>query len=90
MLTYQQILKSMQDMPYHNRLYKRLNKLNISLLYMIASELEALDIHSRERKINRLFIDNLTPPKNHRIIIELLSNANSIAYQQQKEQSNKA
>jgi hypothetical protein len=50
------------------------------MLSSLADEIAPLEIHARERAINRLFLDNLMPPKNHRIMIELLANANSKCY----------
>jgi hypothetical protein len=77
-------LNEMKSASYYKTLYKRLNASQRALLDQLAAELAPIELHERERKINRLFIDNLTPPKNHRIIIELLANANAKCYFQHK------
>jgi hypothetical protein len=84
MLTFNQNLEKMKQEPYFNRLFEKLKRDQLSILESLATELAPLSIAEREHKISRLYIDNLTPPKNHRIMIELLANANSKCYHQAK------
>lgn len=80
MKTFNDYLDDAIESTYYKRLFERLNPQQRLLLRQIALDLMNYELHEREKLINRLFIDNLTPPKNHGIIIEILAGANSKAF----------
>lgn len=60
-----------------SKLYKRLNKEEITMLNKFILDNAFLSANEFEYKANRLFLDQPNKPKNHMIITELLSMYNS-------------
>lgn len=60
-----------------SRNFKKLKKDEMELSLKFIEENSHLDRNDFEYKLNRLFMDNRNPPKNWKIILELLSMTNS-------------
>lgn len=80
MKTYQEHFNDLIEGPWYSKIWKRLRKPEIQIIDQFINETLDLNPNDRELKINRLFMDSKTRPRQWKDILDLLAGANSRDY----------